>query len=274
MASVCEIQPGAFTVSKDYQRSLTRNWRVIMDAATSSHIAVTLYFQAQTSIVFGTAHPVDSTLFALDWNIQPEAEDSASWIVSISYSTPERSNPDPLLQDLEYNGEFSNEEELMEEDAQGTPCLNSAGDPFSEPLTRDDPRPTFTISRNEASPPEALQANYSRVTNSDTYRGLPPGTVRVAISWQSQRHEFYGVYYRVNYSFTVNPQGWDARVLDQGFNYIDDNDEKQQILINNAPASEPVLLDGAGGILADDAEPEYLDFRRYPRLPFSSVFSF
>lgn len=274
MASVCEIQPGAFTVGSDYQRSLTRNWLVEMDSQTSSHVAVTLYFQGQTGIVFGTPHPVDGTLYALNWNIQPRSEDSQSWTVSISYSTPERSNPDPIQQDLEYSGDFSTSEELMDRDASGSPCVNSAGDPFSEPLTRDDPRPQFTVSRNERFPPESLQANYSRVTNSDTYRGFPPGTLRVAITWQSQRHDFYGLYYRVNYSFSANPQGWDALVLDQGFNYIDGNGNKQQILINNAPASEPVLLNGNGGILPANGQPRYRSFRRYPRLPFNGVFSF
>lgn len=204
-------------------------------------------------------------------NVEQSSEDGSVWSVSISFGKvdPEKTaNPVDRLPKKTWTTQPY--QKLFSKTIDNKPILNSAKDPFNEPIEGDDSRVTLQFTRNEATFNEELAYAYRDAVNSDKFANQKPGTVKVmGIQANRQFDSQYGYYYEVTYNFQVNKNGWDVPVLDQGFNFINLMGEKEKIMLNNQPVNEPQLLNGDGLKLIDGAPAVFLKFRIYAHLPFS-----
>ncbi len=154
-------------------------------------------------------------------------------------------------------------------DLDGNPIMNSAGDKFADPLTVDDGWSTMLITRNEyvSSFSLSLASTYSNSINNGTWNGFAARTCKLGIietsdeQWDASTGQWY---YTVTYPVKINPDTWVKRLLDQGFNELDDAGSTKPIMYQGQQVSEARPLDGAGHALdgTDGYDtPTWLDFR-------------
>ena len=144
----------------------------------------------------------------------------AFYTVTVTYSTKfdNQQNQNPLLRPVKVNLDFTVFRKVVTHDLNGYPITNSAGDPPSEPVEIDAVHPLLKFTRNEASQPFSLMLDYAQATNSDSFYGAAPGTVRVMIRCGDVQTENDVQFYQVEYTFEYRKEGWDPRFLNIGFN--------------------------------------------------------
>jgi hypothetical protein len=160
-------------------------------------------------------------------------------------------------------------QENYDQDVEDTPVVNSANDPFSNPLVRDRGGITLTVTQNEQTFNGSTALQYCNCVNSNSFMGADPSTLKVTIGATNVWDQKYGMYWTVVYTFEYNANTWDQTVLDCGFYKVDGVKKTLCLDHNNVPATTPVLLDGAGGQLAADGTPSYMTFKPYQAVTFS-----
>jgi len=255
----------SFSVTEKNEHNYTLTWQVISDDPYESPSTVA----ASVGVSIG-----DSLGFAKCKQISSDcvSDDGLQWKVTASFGKVENQGS-PLNDPPEIQWGFEQFQRIIDRDINGTAILNSADDPFQQPIEIDDSRPSLTISRNEANFNASLAFQYRDAVNSTGFFGTGPGMVKVSnISSSRQFDQQIGFYWKTTYEFHFNPQGWDKIILDQGFREKIQG-RKKNILVAGVPIQEPTLLNGFGTQLAVGAQPRFKTFRVYPRLPFS-VFNF
>jgi hypothetical protein len=276
-----------YSVRRDWTRTYKRTWKcVVTDAfgnASGKDIPQTIANSLPVGLGDFYTNSDDSEFdggsFCCQIDVDPEgATDGASWIAVATYEPydPVQFPENPLLTPLEIEGGFNPYETIIDRDQTGAAVVNSTGDPFDPPLTSEDPRPSLTIVRNEATIDWGLLYMYRNAVNSDFFWGAPPTYVKVSRiapkrMWNQYLANFGitpgGFYWSVTYEFQFNPQGWHAFVLDQGMRKLVMG-KPQQIAFNGIPITSPALLDGAGGVLPASGTPVFKEFIIYPELAF------
>lgn len=163
--------------------------------------------------------------------------------------------------------------EPIDQDIDGNPIINSAGEPFDPPITDEIHDRVVRIERNEASWSSTKQEEYQNTVNEHTFMSAQPHeawmmTLR-ADKIYSGDYVYYTVYYEIVFrtKTTENAFPWRRRVLDQGFRVrtgVDDQGKPkyENILDDNGDKiTEPISLDGAGAKLADGVDPYWHNFQ-------------
>ncbi len=292
----------------DSEQKGTRTFQVLTDHPLTSSIIVIQFDQTTTPFFVGSPgsefngkinrrvpRPGDPYV-ELDelWNVihtnqfvvcinvtvrQSNPENLREWTVTAEYSGVN----DPVLQPAEVSwGQTPYQEAGLAEPEDTTgpytnrPYLNSAKDPFAEGVIKDKDRQVVTISKNviEYNPIEA--AKYQNTLNLTTVfaaqhpPGFPEGTCKIKLTAvRMRRGNNSSFYWKVTAVIEVNEEGWDAKLRDAGFNYIDSLGKKRPIsqhprfIAVGAPATAQLLK--PNGDLADPAAdvPDPLEFRRY-----------
>jgi len=173
---------------------------------------------------------------------------------------------------------FFQTEEVVQADNNETPIANSAGDFFLDPITRQVSNLEVTIQRNENitsyNPSKALEFMGSVNSSSTTIAGLSAGKHEAKLeNYSAVQMRLNGIdYWRVTYRVRFNLDTWEKQILDAGFNKLDPGGKGVKILdANGQPVNQPGLLDGAGDVLADGADAEFLIFEVYPEKEFSEL---
>lgn len=157
---------------------------------------------------------------------------------------------EPLL----YTGERSSSGLVV-----GQGIVNSAGEPFNPPPTKQVFHPKLTISRNESIDTDAmtLARRYAGKVNADVFWGAAAGEARItgisAKPFQREgqdgdRTPYIKMTYTIQFADT-----WKLSLLDQGTFYWDINGNKIQFEANGQPTIG--LLDGTGGALPTPVAP-------------------
>ncbi len=158
---------------------------------------------------------------------------------------------------------------------------------FDPPVTRDDSRPVLTYKRNEATFDFSTVEIYRDHVNKTTWNGFPERTVKMAApavvpmysAMLVSSDNLDGLYFEVTYTFHINLETWDRRVLDAGYNQFNNTTlKKTRITLDdgNAPPV-PVPLDGYGGKqTATDSSTGalvgvYRTFKVYPEAEFNDL---
>ena len=181
------------------------------------------------------------------------------WHVECMWDTraDERLNNDPLLElpviewDFEPYQEplpgfttdalYASKTEIVTKDANGTETtvtkpaefvpdkifgvVNSAGDPFDPPPTRDAAHPIVTFTRNEEVFDSAFALLFNNSVNNAAWSGLEPRQARVNMRAVSQQEEIDGTlhrYWRVTYIFRLRFETHDIKLLNIGPRYYKD----------------------------------------------------
>ena len=159
--------------------------------------------------------------------------------------------------------------------------LNTAGDYFIDPgPTRDAAHLIAKVSVNCLSIPYWV-ITYNNAVNSAgcTIDGLPvaAGLARCSrIDIGAKQYRGNTVFRSLAYEIHIHRDGWELEPLDAGFNYKDSDDKKQKIKLDGdqTEPTQPVPLDGNGGVLANPS-PDNAEFagpfKIYHELPFAAL---
>lgn len=263
-----DLIDNTYSEDKDGNPSYTLIWRVEIDDPTPLTAAKTA--KQVTGVNRGD---ILDGVPCLTIDATKNSDDGRQFLVTAVFGVPDEED-DPLDEPAEIKWSLDADSKIVEYDIFGRAILNSAGDPFSDPVEIDDMRPVLSVSRNEPSFNYSLAYSYKDAVNADFFFGAPPGTVKVANIGSTRKFkENYGYYYTNEYTFHFNPQGWDVILLDQGFREKVSG-KKKNIEVQGKEVTEAHLLNGQGAKLPEGGNPQYGRWRVYPRLPFSGVFSF
>lgn len=158
------------------------------------------------------------------------------------------------------------------------PLTNSAGDYF-EGLTVDEAQQKITIQSNRENFPSALAAAVTNCLNNALYAGFPIDCVKVqGISGEQVSEVIDGEnvkYWKITSELLCRQTGWNLLLPDIGFNFIEDGQRKRAYVEGpdgEVASTNPVALDGSGGLKTPGQLPDILDRRVYPRITMADYF--
>ena len=268
------------------KRSYTRKFRLETDDKTDR--AYDIGSHASLPVI-GSVHPEDANAYCTDISVT-NSNPWKGWTVTATYSderTLQQSSSGNGPEDDEVLISWQSEgyEEVVTTDTvTGKAILNSAGDPYDEPPTRESTHLVASIQANFLSVP-AWILSYQNAVNSDaiTIGGLAiaAGLAKMSNLSIGNRQIRNGTnYYPVSFDIKIKKDGWKFEPLESGYRQrksplpLPGSDEKVDCLgADKKVVSEPVPLD-AFGIQLDIGDPStttfaYGDFTIYPQLAFA-----
>lgn len=228
-------------------------------------------------IAWGSVHPNDASIFVTD--VSTTEVDINIWTVTFTYTTPDSSDPceiNPLTCPIEISWSTEKEEEVFNADVDGKKVVNSAKDPFQPLPTRLKSRVVLTAQKNFAAFDGSIALQLDSKVNADAYSGAAPGTLLSSIESATLLwHKVIGYYWQVRVKLTYNEDGWNPmKILDAGMREIDPDDatKKKLILIKGREVTSPVPLSDGTAIQDPTTDPDYLDFKPYNSITYSTWF--
>ena len=219
------------------------------------------------------SHPY---LFCVRRRPERISEKSKNWVVTCEYETPTQNNQRPDQPEFELpvirTDSYPTTVQL-EQDINGDPITNSAGDAFKPAPTDTLHYPALFISRNEpiSSPILTTQAAYQGKINSDVFWGQPAGRwlcnrIRSALDQRpnADGSGFYA-FLRVDYEFQY-ADSWKFEPLDKGYYYINGSGQRVANRTADGQPYEGLLNAGAATIT-----PVYLEIDVKQSVAFSGL---
>jgi hypothetical protein len=288
--SVREIWSGREgSIDQRAERTYVRAFRVV---TTDPHISSVVVIQAEDPVT-GIAIPEifdtyeapnpngagEEDTKAICYRITPRQDntDPEVWIVACQYSNTAdfiHGTIDPLTRPPEVRWGKERYTKVVEQayvnlgDANPTQAiLNTAGDLFATPPTKEDMRSVLYYTRNESSFNSSSFDQYSNAVNTVKFLNRNPGIVKCEPITADQRFENNIVYWSVKYQFHINPDGWQVSVLNRG-RRVRPAAGQPPVPYSNIRGGEqyatPALLAADGTLLPPNAVPVYLKFNFYP----------
>jgi len=241
-------------------RRYTRVFRATTDS-NSDGAAVVL----GNAPVYGAVYPGNLAARCRRRGARNESFSKRVWIITCNYSTEREIEENPLQDAAVITWDTDQFQKPVVKDRDGKAHLNSAGDPFDPPAMMDDSDWVANVQKNVAQVP-AWFRTYRDAVNEDkfTLDGLSVavgeaklGHIRLG-PWEERndiRYRVLSMSVGIKQVDEANKKyGWMIESQDAGFRKIDPDDATKRINITNDDGSEPtapVLLDGAGGVLAN-----------------------
>jgi hypothetical protein len=283
--TITENMPGRGSAHRaNFTRTFGRIFQATTDDPHIGSFAVRAAFSAATGVQIGSIYSIgvdgvdawfeeDTGAYCVNIDAQCTSGDGLTWQIVVEYGPWEEVPENPLDADEEIEWGFAQFERVVDFDRDGDAIVNSAGDPFDPSVTADDSRPVLSITRNEATFSAGLADDYRDTVNDATFFGAAAGTVKcTAITGKRLFDASIGYYWQIHYEFHFNRDGWSKTLLDRGYIQIVGG-VRQQILVSGAQPPEPMLLNGAGGLMAVGGTPTGLTFDIYPEADYT-VFAF
>lgn len=245
------------------------------------------------------AHPTNAALFCKSRVARQQTGEGVAancWLVTCEYDNSlseedaEDSQETPLERRVKFHIEFSSATKVLDRREDGIPIVNTVGDPFDPPLDDEDDRFVLVAKKNYAASDlnslMQLMADYRNSVNSDTFRGLPPGSWRFVVPQMTELQSENGVeFYTVSWRFEAkdeyeisdpstvegSPEPWDRVVLNTGYNALTEAnmDDTKHALLDK----EPRKLKADGTVFEESDSPNYYyrTFKTKKRRPFSAI---
>lgn len=268
---------GGVTLSSGYEAHHVRTWTAISTDGTDGDLAVRLAVQAYAGLNLGDAYrdqlSTEFDNFSFCDSIEASASDNLTWTVTATYNkwNPDYNQINPISNRPRVSIEWQQEEEVVEVDLEGNPVVASNGLPFDPAPVRNRSIAIIRIEQNRPSFDRDLLFGYKDAVNQDYFLGFDPGTVKVLnITTGDDYDPTAGKYWKYNFEFAVDQNGWKRKLLDSGFYALDTSVtpyKYKKILINGDSPTQPCPLDGAGGVLTppvDSSNQVQLEFKWYP----------
>ena len=268
------------SIDAQWHRTYKRAWRVTTDGpfatgALGATLAIPVFFGQYYTFYDGlTLIEFDEFAFALKIDTVEEGVDGCNWIVTVEYGPydPTQFPENPLNHPIKISWGENRFDQVVFEDINGNPVVNSAGDYFDPPVTCDDSRPTLRIVRNEPTYIPQYALTWKDTTNLDTFYGFAPGTVKMSTPLgELDYNPICGFYYIVTYQFEINPNGWAKQILDQGMRQIVSGSKTNILDDDGTPITAPIPLKGNGKKLVTGGTPVALTFNVYQQSDFSQL---
>lgn len=173
---------------------------------------------------------------------------------SPEFGTPEQID-NPLKRKVVFWAERMSETEFVEQDVDGEPIVNSAGQPFDEPYQRERWLPVLVAQKNYAtlSAIETLNRTNENAINSTVFRGHAAKTVLfTGIETGPPTFENGVTFYVGQMRFIIRKDTWPIKIVNRGYkHFTDEPDPNDRVLVNATDengqhVSEPVLLTADG----------------------------
>jgi hypothetical protein len=244
------------------RRERERVWIVFVDDAATPEDDILAHASAPG--IFDP-HPDAPALVCRSIDTSHAGRGNFVWIVRALYSAEpvdlpqveKLTVPDPLDRSAKIRIQFAPWDRNVWKDLDDQATLNSAGDPYLDPITIADFRIRIAVTKNVTAWPTFLFSYRNKVNDDEiTIRGItfPAGTLKFCPGDVPEFHVENGVtFLPIEYFLEQREEGWDEIRLDCGFNYLDGDGVRRPIEIDGVPPPSPVLLDGAGHILANPA---------------------
>lgn len=280
-------QDGPYLVPAEGQ---TRYFQVVVDDPATSHLEI--FNHADIPKLFDPHPDNDSIICKKVTPRQGEDDESYVFDVTVEYDDeytgedpeePEDGNP--LNRPTVITGGFSEYDQVMVVDINGTQIRNGAKDRFDPPVTRKGGAMRFSMTKNYASLSMALLKQYKNAINSDFWFGQAAQTVRIANITFSRQVEPWRinddttikvVYWQHTFEFelaedSVGDGTWRKYVLNQGFRHLSSGVLYPIYEDDGNRISEPKLLTSAGAVEPNPENANYLAFDVYRQLPFAAL---
>jgi len=207
------------------------------------------------------------------------------FLVTVAYAA-EPYYASPLEEDPEWGWDEVSTVEPVDYDADGEAVVNSRGDPFEPPLTKEYRDTLLWIERNVATFDLDTKLAYQDTVANHRFWGQPAGLCRMhKIKPRRIRGEMD--YWRVRYEILIRndwiegqtaylhgtavtqtaEHAWYRRVPDKG-RMLNDSTGNQR---HPSAVGAPVLLDGTGQQLADGADTVWLIWPWYPAIDWGAL---
>ena len=169
------------------------------------------------------------------------------------------------------------------EDLDKKAVANSSGEPLEITAYRSNVALRVRFNRPAGDVTGAWLNGLEQRVNSDAFYGAQAGQARIRSAAASVTAENGVSFAQVTLEIVFREVKWnDEKYRDRGrrtiidFDFDDDGDFRILPVVpilggDGQPVPEPVDLDGAGGVNPDGAEPQYLDFRFYDEIAFSTL---
>lgn len=209
---------------------------------------------------------------------------------SVSDDDADDAGTTPLERRVKFHIEFGSATKILERDNEGVPIVNTVLDPFDPPLDDEDDRFILVAKKNYAESDFVglmqLMVDYRNSTNSDYWKGLPPGSWRFVTPQMSELQTEDDVkYYTVSWRFEAkdeydiadpstvegSPEPWDRVVLNTGYNaFTTANDDTTKVtLLDKEP--QKLKADGTLFEAGDDPNYYYRTFKTKKRRAFVAI---
>ena len=281
--------------------TLKKDFIVIQDAVMAEN-GEAVSFTGVPAI--GTAHPSFPGLYVQSYDVQEgEGKDKQKLTVTVNYG-PQTTETSGTGSDAvtvavdEWGWDDGTDEKELVTGVDGTPVLNSAGDPFESVPKIMAPAPVFTKVMKFKTRQSGWASSNCKVNSAAITVGgveCPIGSLLCTVGekriignkdWKYQ----YTVHLRlksnmvkINGSSSLTDIGWDVAVLDAGMRELvatgdGEGTEKKLIRVLDketgkmCTVTSAALLDGSGAKLADGGEPYNFRFQAYERATFPNWF--
>lgn len=192
--------------------------------------------------------------------------------VTVEYQTLE----DPVARPPEIEYLFAVTNEPVDQDRNGDAIVNSAGELFDPPITKDQHDLIIHIKRYQYSFDPVQASQFEGSVNSANFLGYAPGLVKCNV-YRGKQLRLSGLWvWEVIFEFEVREDGWQKRILDQGFRTHTGTDDDTGVPLyaaikdtSGVPLSAPTLLNGDGGLNPDTSPPVFHQFELENQYDFS-----
>ena len=275
--------------------SLKRDYFVIQDATMGAD-GEAESFSGVPAI--GSAHPNFPGLYVQSYDVQEgTGKDKNVLTVTVNYGpkTTETSGSGSdavTCQVEEWGWDEGTDERELTAGVDGTPVLNSAGDPFESVPKVSVPAPVFTKVMKFASRQSGWAAAHCKVNGSAVTIGgreYPIGSLLCTVAekriignvdWKYQytvRLRFKSNPVKIAGADSVTDIGWDVAVTDAGMRELVEGEKKLIRVVDKetgkmCTVTSATLLDGQGAKLDDGDDPYNFRFQAYERATFPSWF--
>jgi len=222
----------------------------------------------------GEPHPRDPAYVVQSRDYEAAAEPSLSWNVTCEYGRSKNPDQDenPLNEPVKVSWRSRSRDKVLEVDLDGVPVVNSAGTLFADPVLVTRSLVVVTFVRNEPSFYGSYANDWVDHVNSATFSGGAPGTVKCVSIEADKQFKANQEYYEVTYEFWFDPDGWQPRPLNIGYQCVRDGGVKACIDADGRDAKDPQLLAADGTQLAlpvSSGSETYRSFTGYPSANFN-----
>jgi len=285
-----------YSVDSSGITSLKKDFIVIQDSIMSANGEI-VSFPGVPEI--GSVHPSYPGLFVQNYDVQEgQGKDKQTLIVTVNYG-PQVIETSGSGQDAvscaveEWGWDDGTDERELTTGADGTPVLNSAGDPFDSVPKVSTPAPVFTKVMKFKTLQSGWAGSNCKVNSSAITVGgveCPIGSLLCTVgtkriigdkNWKYRytvHLRFKSNKVKINGQNAVTDIGWDVAITDAGMRELDDEGNKSLIRAVDRESGKmctvtsAALLDGHGKKLADGASPFNFRFQAYDRATFPTWF--
>ena len=287
-----------YSVDSDGIRDLKRTYIVVQDSTLGTN-GETASFTGVPAI--GTAHPNHSGLKVASYDVK-EGEDNDKKIleVTVNYSTETTETGTPSGSSTELVTEYGWEDgttdrDLVADAVDGSPIVNSAGEPFESSPRIVAPAPVFVKTVKYKTKKNDWAGCFCCVNSSSVTVGgvtCPACSLLCTVSEKMLFGEAWTYQYTVRLRYRSNPValngsgsatdiGWDVAIIDAGLRELKTVSNQSKLVAisvidketgKRCEVTKPALLNGQGAALAANGTPYAMRFRSYARVSFPNWF--